>query len=91
MPCPFADVFGKPNEGFHAQRLFGLAQNDVIGTIALAAITSSIFDVKFHKSLIGWIVAGEALHISCGVDTALLRSLKPSNTKNISQDQRTED
>lgn len=32
----YKDIFGKPNEGFHKTRLFGMAAFDMIGTILIA-------------------------------------------------------
>lgn len=35
MLCKYRDALGKPNEGFHKTRFFGLAANDLIGTIVI--------------------------------------------------------
>lgn len=41
--CQYKDVLGKPGEGFHKARLFGFARNDLLGTMAIAAILALIF------------------------------------------------
>jgi hypothetical protein len=32
--CPWKYALGKPGEGVHASRMWGLATNDVLGTLA---------------------------------------------------------
>jgi phosphoglycerol transferase MdoB-like AlkP superfamily enzyme len=34
--CAYRDILGKPGQGFHRARLFGLARNDLLGTLAIA-------------------------------------------------------
>ena len=76
--CPYKDVLGKPGEGFHSARLLGLAQNDTLGTIGLAALTTYATGISFPKSLLGWFVLAEVSHYAFGVDTALLRMMNLS-------------
>jgi hypothetical protein len=85
MPCPFAGLLGEPGKGVHAARILGigsstgypegLAQNDIIMTIIVAIITSYIYNVNFFISFLGWIILGEVLHYTFGVNTAGLRML----------------
>lgn len=75
MPCPYANILGEPGKGIHAQRIFGLALNDTLMTIAVAAITAYIFNINFALSLTAWFVAGEVLHWLFGTDTAFLRMI----------------
>lgn len=79
MPCPYATLLGKRGEGVHSRRFLGLALNDILATIAAAALTSFFFNISFLYSLIGWFLAGEILHYAFGVDTAFLEyiGLKP--------------
>lgn len=42
MLCQYRDALGKPGEGFHKDRLFGLAANDLIGTIILIVIIALV-------------------------------------------------
>ena len=81
MPCPYANLFGVPGEGFHAQRIFGVAANDLVGTLALAGLTSATFPrISFFRATLSWFVAAEIFHYALGVRTALLEKLglKPS-------------
>jgi len=75
MPCPFAGLLGEPGKGVHAARVLGIAQNDTIMTIIVAIITSYIYNVNFFISFLGWIILGEVLHYTFGVNTAGLRML----------------
>lgn len=38
--CAYKDILGKPGQGFHRARLFGLARNDILGTLAIAVLVS---------------------------------------------------
>ena len=73
MPCPYASALGVPGEGFHEARMGGFAFNDVIGTVALAGMTTHFTGYDFKKSLLGWFVVAEAMHYAFGVDTAFLK------------------
>lgn len=45
MSCPFAkysEIFEKPNEGVHSDRLLGMARVDLLGTMGIAGIISVI-------------------------------------------------
>jgi len=75
MPCPFANALGEPGKGVHAKRIFALAQNDILMTILVAAITSYFYNINFFVSLLAWVIAGEVLHYLFGTDTAALRML----------------
>lgn len=72
MPCPYANILGVPGQGVHAQRIFGLALNDILMTICLAFVTTFFVRVSFAESLIGWLVLGEILHYYFGTKTAFL-------------------
>ena len=76
MACPYSTIFGKPGEGVHSYRIFGLAAVDISLTILAAAITSYIYSVPFLYSLLGWFVAGEVLHYAFGVNTAFLKMIR---------------
>jgi len=76
MTCKYSTIGGIPGEGFHSQRVLGLALNDIIGTIVLAAITSLLTKISFWYSLIAWFVLGEILHYLFCVDTAFLKLFK---------------
>jgi hypothetical protein len=75
MMCPFADILGIPEKGFHEARIGDFALNDTIGTIGLAVVTSVVFDIEWKKSLVYWFVGGEILHYAFGVETAFIKKL----------------
>jgi hypothetical protein len=73
----FADLLGKPREGFHAKRMMGdVAQNDVAGTVAIAMLASVYWDIPLWKTVAGLFIAGELAHLAVGVDTAVIVRLK---------------
>jgi len=69
--CPFADLFGKPNEGIHKPRIFGLAAVDVLLTVLAAKFIAARGKKNFGKVLLQLVAAGIALHRIFGVNTAL--------------------
>ena len=75
MSCPYKYVLGIPGEGFHSTRIFGYALYDILATIALAMITSMIFNTYFILDLIIWFVVGEILHYIYGTQTAFLTTI----------------
>ena len=75
MPCPFASALGTPNEGFHSSRIHGFALNDILGTLALAGITSYTAKISFMRSVFIWFALAEVLHYAFGVRTAFLERL----------------
>ena len=75
MSCPYANALGEPGKGVHAARIFGLALNDTLMTIAAAIITAYLFNISFIFSFIIWFVTGEILHYLFGTNTAFLRMI----------------
>ncbi len=75
MSCPFRYALGIPGMGFHATRIGPLALYDILGTVALAAMTWWFFKGPFWVHLAAWIIVGEVLHWVFGTDTAFLRLL----------------
>lgn len=69
------DIFGKPNQGVHSYRLFGLAIVDVIMTIVGAYVISYVFRISFVPTL--WIVfiLGILLHRYFNVRTTIDKML----------------
>ena len=55
MSCPYANILGVPGQGVHAPRIFGLARNDIIATILVAALTSYIIRYTNTGNLINHI------------------------------------
>ena len=75
MSCPYANALGEPGKGVHAARIFGLALNDTLMTIAAAILTAYLFNISFLGSFIAWFIAGEILHYLFGTNTAFLRMI----------------
>ena len=75
MPCPFASALGTPSEGIHSSRIYGFALNDILGTLALAGITSYTAKISYMRSVFVWFALAEVLHYAFGVQTAFLERL----------------
>jgi len=86
MLCKYKDSLGKPNEGVHSYRLFGVAIVDVILTILLAAFISYTMNISFFYTTIGTFVTGILAHRLFCVRTKVDRVLFPSNTNPASAD-----
>ena len=80
MLCEFKNIFGIPNEGFHKQRMFGLALWDIVGTIILILIISRYFAINIITTSICMIILFIFLHWLFCVDTALNKFLFGYNT-----------
>ena len=78
MPCPYANALGIPGQGFHASRIGGLALNDILGTLALAGLTTVTTKISFFRSTIAWFTLAEVLHIAFGVRSAFLEAIHAS-------------
>ena len=66
------NALGVPGKGFHVH-VFGIAIYDVIGTIAIAWLTSYLTKTSFVWNCVVWFVLGELLHWYFGVQTAFMR------------------
>jgi hypothetical protein len=63
MLCDYKDVFGKPNEGVHKYRIFGVAAIDVIATLVFAWWLSLVFKtIGFAYIAIGAFSLGIFMH-----------------------------
>ena len=69
------DIFGKPNQGLHSYRLFGLAIVDVIMTIVGAYVISYVFRVSFVITLCIVFILGILLHRYFNVRTTIDKML----------------
>lgn len=67
----YADIFGKPNQGIHQYRMFGLAAVDVLATIGVAFLLSRLTKYGFWAILALLVVLGIFLHWLFGVKTTL--------------------
>ena len=78
-----SEIFGKPNEGIHSERVFGLAAVDLGLTIVGAFILSIIMKKDFFVIFGCLFIFGQILHIGFGVETAFLKSLKKPKIQDI--------
>lgn len=69
--CKYKHVFGKEKEGFHKQRLFGLALYDVLGTIIGAWLISTAFQLDFWIVLVCSFILAIILHRLFCVNTTI--------------------
>ena len=69
--CKYKDMFGKPNEGIHKDRIFGLALWDVVGMIILILVIYSTTSMGIGMISVIVLLLTIALHKLFCVDTAL--------------------
>jgi hypothetical protein len=62
MLCKYKDILGKPKEGLHKYRFFGVAIVDVVLTIIVALLISYFFKLSFWITLVILFVLGIILH-----------------------------
>ena len=74
--CKYKNIFGKPNEGVHEHKIFGISTVDTVCTIILAFIIYYYFNIDFWTILIGLFILAELLHYLFCVDTAVIKFLK---------------
>lgn len=81
MNCRYKDIAGIPREGFHSSRFFGMALNDILGTILLAYISSwycksnDILNEVF-KHFFYWFLLGQIFHWIFCVDSSFILWIK---------------
>lgn len=73
--CKISEIFGKPNEGFHAQRIFGVAAVDLLLTALVALVISFYSRFSFLVVFVALMFLGVVAHWIFGVDTALNKKL----------------
>lgn len=71
MFCQYKDILGRPNEGFHAAKLFGLARNDLIGTIIIVLLIAYANGFNYITSLFIAFILIVIVHRLFCVNTAL--------------------
>jgi hypothetical protein len=69
--CPYKYIFGKPGEGVHSYRLFGIAIVDVIATIIGALLFAWVFKWNIWMTLGGFFLLGIIVHRLFCVRTAI--------------------
>jgi len=60
--CKYKNILGKPDQGIHSYRLFGVAIVDVIMTIVAAFLISYFFKFSFLYTLVFLFILGIILH-----------------------------
>ena len=71
----FRYALGKPGQGFHRARWFGLARNDIVMTLLAAIATAMYTHTSVVQSMLVWFVAGIVAHWVFDVPTAMARFL----------------
>lgn len=71
MFCQYKDIFGPPNTGFHSTRLFGLAANDLIGTIIIALTIAYFNKLNYVYTILITFIFVIFIHRLFCVNTAL--------------------
>jgi hypothetical protein len=75
--CAYKDALGKPGQGIHSYRLFGVAIVDVLFTIFAAIIIAYFSKYNFVKILISLFILGIILHRLFCVRTTVDKLLFP--------------
>jgi len=73
MSCPFANLLGVPETGFHSTRIFGFALFDSVLTVIGGFLIAKVYKINFWYSLLGFFIVGEVLHYLFGTNTAFLK------------------
>jgi hypothetical protein len=74
----YKDIFGKPNTGIHAYRLFDFAIIDIIGTLIIAYLIGKYFSFDNNNILKLFIIIfliGEIFHLLFCVKTKFIQIL----------------
>ncbi len=75
MLCRYKDIFGKPGEGFHKDRIFGLALWDLLGTLIIIIFISQYFDINIILTTATVSIITILIHKLFCVDTALNKKI----------------
>jgi hypothetical protein len=76
--CKYKNIFGIPNEGIHAPRLFGIAITDTVATIIIAYFVSKHFNKPFLTVLLILFISGIVIHRLFCVRTTIDKTLFPN-------------
>ena len=71
MLSKYSDILGKPNEGIHSTRMFGIAINDLVMTMIMSFVIAKILKKKTVHVFIALMVLAIFVHKIFGVKTAL--------------------
>jgi len=76
--CPYKNIFGKPGEGPHKHRIFGVAAVDLIGTVILAILIGMWKRYSILETVllfIGIMILSLILHRLFCVETTLTKKV----------------
>lgn len=73
--CPYKNIFGESEQGFHKERIFGFALYDIIGTMIVGILISKYFKFDLFKTYLLLILFVIFIHKLFCVDTALNKLL----------------
>lgn len=83
--CKYKDILGKPNEGVHKYKIFGISIVDTVLTLIVAlfigiivGILNANYSYIFYYSIISFIillVLGELLHYLFCVKTTVIKKI----------------
>lgn len=76
----YKNIFGKPKEGVHKNRVLYMAATDVFGTIAISWVVSYFSNIRFLVVLFVIWVTAIVLHRLFGVRTTIDKILFPNNS-----------
>lgn len=76
--CKYKDAFGKPGEGIHRLRIFGLGLIDVVTTLLGAYLISYFSGVSLVYVIPGTFILGIVLHRIFCVRTTVDKLLFPN-------------
>ena len=74
--CKYKNMFGKPREGLHSTRIFGMAAVDLIGTLIGGYVIANFMKWNVLYTILGFLVIGEMFHYLFCVDTAVIKLVK---------------
>jgi hypothetical protein len=80
--CKYKDVFGKPSEGVHKYRMFGIAVIDTVMTILGAYLISYFSGYTFWKVLVILFLVGIISHRLFCVRTTIDKIIFPNIKEN---------
>ena len=74
----YSDILGKPNEGVHEKRIFGLAFWDMFGTVLLAMLICYYYNMTKKDCFVMFMLLftiGTISHLLFGVNTAFVNKI----------------
>jgi hypothetical protein len=81
----YKDIFGKPNEGVHSYRMFGLAAVDVGLTLVLIGSIAYWGNINIFVVFVVVVLLTIGIHALFGVETALNVALGIAKKENVKE------